>query len=69
MSINIVIKQADPPIKLEIGSAINTPAIFNPNNLGRISVSGITIMAFLNKEKNIACLDFPSPTNTDCPAN
>lgn len=62
---HIVVKHASPPIKLDRGSAKNTPftpILFIP---GSHNVSGITIIAFLNKEKKMACLDLPNATNVD----
>jgi len=37
--------------------------------LGNSIVSGITIIAFLRREKKTACFDFPRATKTDCPVN
>ena len=65
----IVPKQAAPPTKLEIGSAINTPSVPMCRSDGRNKVSGVTITTFRKMEKNTACLDFPRATNTACPAN
>ena len=64
----MVIKHANPPIALEIGSAIKTP--FTPSPIeGNSNVNGTTITTFLNNENVIAYFAFPSPWNTDCPAN
>lgn len=52
----MVIKQAIPPIALEMGSARKTPSTPNPN-LGSKSVSGVTITAFRSNEKKIACFE------------
>lgn len=56
-------------MKLETGSAINTP--FTPRFpiCGRIYISGITITTFLNNEKKTACFERQSAVNVDCPAN
>jgi len=62
-------KQADPPMKFDMGSAKKTPVEPSPYNWGNIMVKGITIMAFLSKEKKTACFDFPKATKTHWPAN
>ena len=64
----MVIKQAAPPIKLEMGSARKTPMTPRPATWGRIKVSGTTMIIFRNREKKIACLAFPRDLNTLCPA-
>ena len=56
-------------MKLEMGSAMNTPLVPSPINCGSRTVSGVTIITFLKIEKKIARLDFPSATKMDCPAN
>jgi hypothetical protein len=56
-------------MQFEIGSARNTPITPSEAMFGSINVNGTTIITFLNSEKNIACLDFPSATNVDCPQN
>ena len=43
---------------MDIGSAKNTPLTPNPN-IGSKIVSGTTIIAFLNSEKNTAFLAYP----------
>lgn len=65
----MVIKQASPPIKLETGSAINTPLAAGDIMYGSRNVIGTTIITFLKSEKNTAFLDLPNAVNTDCPAN
>ena len=50
----MVAKQATPPIRLEMGSARNTP--FTSNHLGSSSVRGNTMKALRSREKNTACL-------------
>ena len=65
----MVIKQAVPPIKLDTGSARNTPLVPSPAMEGSNSVSGMTMITLRNKEKNTACRDLPSATNVDWPAN
>ena len=64
----MVIKQASPPMQLEIGSAQNTPSTPNPI-LGKSMVSGATITAFRSSEKNMACFEYPSAVKADCPVN
>ena len=64
----MVIKQAPPPIKFEMGSAKKTPLTPRFMKLGRINVSGITINALRSSEKKTACFDFPRDTAADCPA-
>ena len=49
-------------MKLEMGSARNTPLVPRPNIVGSTSVNGITMMTLRSREKNMACLDFPSAT-------
>ena len=61
----MVIKQAAPPIKFEIGSARKTPFAFRPKQCGKIRISGTTITALRKMEKKIACFDFPSAVKTD----
>ena len=57
-TVNImVVKQAMPPTKLEMGSARNTPVVPSPATVGSQMVSGMTMMAFRNSEKKIACLE------------
>ena len=56
----MVIKQASPPIRFEIGSARNTPVTPIYGITGSKNVSGTTMITFLNMEKKIACFDFPS---------
>ena len=69
-TVNIMVpKQAVPPIKLEIGSAINIPVVPRLNTAGSIRISGMTMMTLRKMEKNTAFFDFPSPTNTAWPAN
>ena len=55
-------------MKLEMGSARNTPVTPSPNSRGSSSVRGTTMTTFRNREKNTACLDRPSATAADCPA-
>ena len=45
----MVRKLADPPMKLEIGSARKTPSTPRPKNFGRISVRGTTMITFLGR--------------------
>ena len=61
----MVRKLADPPMRLEIGSARKTPSTPRPKNFGRISVRGTTMITFLKIEKKIDCLAFPSATKLD----
>lgn len=63
----MVIKHAAPPIRLDTGSARNTPR--TPKNNGKINIKGITIIPLRNIEKNIDCFARPSAVNVDCPEN
>ena len=63
----MVIKQAPPPIKLEMGSAKKTPLTPREKSLGSSKVRGMTINALRSKEKKMACLDLPNPTAAVCP--
>lgn len=56
-------------MKLEMGSARNTPLVPSPNIFGRSSVNGITMITLRSREKNIACLDFPNATKVDWAEN
>ena len=49
-------------MKLEMGSARNTPFTPRPNRWGRSSVRGVTMITLRNREKNTACLERPSAT-------
>ena len=62
-------KQAVPPIKLDMGSARNTPLTPSPAICGSMRVSGMTIITFRKREKKTAFLDRPSDTKVDCPEN
>ena len=66
---SMVTKQAVPPIKLDTGSARNTPSVPRLAMVGSHNVRGITMITLRNKEKNTACLDLPSATKVDWPAN
>ena len=66
---SIVIKQAHPPTKLEMGSAQKTPSTPHPFIIGKKIVSGTTIIALRNNEKKVAFFAFPNATKTHCPAN
>lgn len=64
----MVVYAASPPKTFEIGSAEKTP--FTPIPiLGRIIVSGMTIIAFLRSEKKTARFGHLSETNVDWPAD
>ena len=52
-------------MKLEMGSARNTPVTPNPPTWGSRRVRGTTMMILRRMEKKMACRDRPSPTNTD----
>ena len=64
---SMVIKQAPPPMKLEMGSAKKTPLTPKEKSLGKIKVKGMTINALRSREKKIACLERPRPTAAVCP--
>ena len=49
-------------MKLEIGSAKNTPFVLKLNNLGSNIVSGTTTIILRSSEKKIAFLDSPRAT-------
>ena len=63
----MVAKQATPPMRLEMGSARNTP--LTANHLGSSNVRGKTMKAFRSREKKTACLALPRAVKVDWPAN
>ena len=69
-TVNIIVtKQAVPPTKLDMGSARNTPFVPRLAIVGSHKVSGITIIAFRNKEKKTAWRYLPNAVKVDWPAN
>ena len=52
---SIVIKQALPPSIFDTGSAMNTPFVPRWKAYGSRYVRGTTMIAFLSREKKIAC--------------
>ena len=63
---HMAIKHANPPKTLEIGSARNTPSTPNPSP-GNKSVSGTTMITFLNSEKKMARFQQRIAVNAVCP--
>ena len=51
---SMVVKEAEPPTKLEIGSAMKTPFTPMPNMPGRRMVRGTTMMTLRKMEKKMA---------------
>lgn len=66
---SMVIKQAQPPRRLDIGSAQNTPSVPRPASPGSRMVRGTTMIAFRSREKKVAYPDLPRATKTLCPVN
>ena len=56
-------------MRLEIGSAMNTPLTPSAPMRGSRRVSGTTMMILRKSEKNTACFALPSPTKVLCPVN
>ena len=55
---------AEPPMKLDTGSAKNTPSVPKPKRLGSMRVRGMTMMTLRKIEKKTACLALPRATKT-----
>ena len=65
----MVKKLAHPPIRLETGSAQNTPSTPSPPIRGRSTVRGTTMITLRKIEKKVALFAFPRATNTLCAVN
>ncbi len=63
----MVVKEASPPMTLEMGSATNTP--YTPIHRGSSSVSGTTRITYRKMEKNTADFALPRHTKVDWAEN
>jgi len=64
---SMVIMQAEPPTKLETGSAMKTPLTPSPKRPGRIRVRGTTMMTLRKMEKKMACFFLLRALKAVCP--